>query len=541
MKYKLIILGTIIISIFLILSTILYDSIKQSISLKNASILIYDLDADMLMLRRNEKDFILRKNIKYKAKFEKNVKVLLEDTDILATTLKQNSIDNSQVKDFSKYIKTYRDKFLLFINTQQNIGLNPHDGLYGSLRTSVHKAQDSAKSTKNFTLLSSVYELRKHEKDFMLRRDAKYVKKYTKVIDKLLTSTTGDINTALVNYKKDFLQLVNAEVLIGLTQKDGIQGEMRNIVHKAEYIVTNLISNLQVKLNKKSTSLEYISFLIIFILILFIIISLLIILNTIKQSKLKLEHDIKEATTVIHNQDMQLIQQSRMAVMGDMMNAIIHQWKQPLSIISVSNSATELYLSYDNIDKNLIFQNVTNITNQIENMNNTMNDFRDFFISKPKANYNINNSIHDVLKLTKSVFIIKNITINLNLEDDLYTIGYANEFNQVLINILNNARDVILEKNVSIKDIMIKSYKENDKVFVTITDLAGGIPDDIIDKIFDPYFTTKNYENGTGIGLNMSKTIIEKVNGKLKVKNVITKRDNIEYKGAEFKIILNNI
>ncbi|MEA3314846.1 MAG: HAMP domain-containing sensor histidine kinase, partial [Campylobacterota bacterium] len=166
-------------------------------------------------------------------------------------------------------------------------------------------------------------------------------------------------------------------------------------------------------------------------------------------------------------------------------------------------------------------------------------DFRNFFKPQDALVYNINTSIEDTLKLVNSIYEKEKIVIYTEYEENLLTLGYPNEINQVIINILNNARDIILEKNSDVKTVLIKTYKESDNLLsITITDCAGGVPEDIIDKVFDPYITTKSEDKGTGIGLDMSKTIVEKVDGSISVENIITKIEDKEYLGASFKITL---
>ena len=252
-----------------------------------------------------------------------------------------------------------------------------------------------------------------------------------------------------------------------------------------------------------------------------------------------LDAKVKEEVKKNIDKEQQLTQQSRSAAMGDMMGAIIHQWKQPLNGISIANSAIDMQVILDDFDKELISKHTKSINNQIENMNTTMNDFRNFFKPQPESCYEVSHCIHDVNKLVGTIFANNKVTINLDLEAGVISQGYPNELNQVIINILNNARDIIEEKDCEIRDVFIKSYNDNGKAIITITDCAGGVPKNIIDNIFDAYVTTKNDAEGTGIGLDMSKTIIEKVKGDLTVENVITEVNGKEYTGAQFKIVLN--
>ncbi|MCK5294630.1 MAG: DUF3365 domain-containing protein [Arcobacteraceae bacterium] len=252
-----------------------------------------------------------------------------------------------------------------------------------------------------------------------------------------------------------------------------------------------------------------------------------------------LDAKIKEEVAKNVQKEKQLIIQNRSAALGDMLGAIVHQWKQPLNGISISNSAMKLQLELGDLEIKYFNTHISNIDQQIKNMNSTMDDFRDFFKPKKQSCYDVNTSINDVLSLIHKIYEIKNINIKLNLEDGLETNGYPNELNQVIINILNNARDAILGNNSDIKNIYIDTYKdENNFNIISIKDCAGGIPEDIIDKIFDPYVTTKSDKEGTGIGLDMSKAIMEKVDGDITASNVETTIDGKTHKGANFIITL---
>lgn len=249
-----------------------------------------------------------------------------------------------------------------------------------------------------------------------------------------------------------------------------------------------------------------------------------------KRVNIEVENNLKR--------ERQLEQQSRSSAMGEMMAAIIHQWKQPLNSISIANSAMGLHIELDDMDSEIFYRQTKVIDAQIEYMNDTMNDFKNFFISSPKTIYKLEECINNVIRLVGNVFETQEVKLKLDIEQGLKTEGYPNEINQVIINLLNNSRDAIEYNNSEIKNVIIKTYKEDDKVVMSITDFAGGIPDNIIDKIFEPYFTTKEDKKGTGIGLNMSKTIIEKVDGKISVANIEKEIEGKIHKGAEFKIKL---
>jgi len=141
---------------FLIMAYLSYNSIIDIKELGQAQSSVSKLEADMLMLRRNEKDFILRKKLKYKMKFEKNVNILKKDAQQLQMLFKHQSIHTDEIISFTNIIKQYKTAYFKLVKQQEKIGLHPKDGLYGSLRSAVHKVQDTAKKSNNSVLLSSV-------------------------------------------------------------------------------------------------------------------------------------------------------------------------------------------------------------------------------------------------------------------------------------------------------------------------------------------------------------------------------------------------
>ena len=270
-KMRLIFLTAVSVFGLISLSLFINSSSSNLIELEDAKVEIEKINSDMLTLRKNEKDFIMRKDIKYKAKFVKNVQILLKDSDDLKFYLQNQDIKEDKVKELDAIVENYKILFLSIIKKQQYIGLNPKDGLYGSLRDSVHKVQDSAKKLEDYKLLSIVYSLRKHEKDFMLRKDMKYVAKFKKQIDTLLSSTDGVIHQNLISYKADFLALVTAEEEIGLNSKLALQGEMRTVIHKTETLLKNIKKELSVIVEEKISNTKTFILLVSILIILFVL------------------------------------------------------------------------------------------------------------------------------------------------------------------------------------------------------------------------------------------------------------------------------
>lgn len=218
------------------------------------------------------------------------------------------------------------------------------------------------------------------------------------------------------------------------------------------------------------------------------------------------------------------IQQSRLASMGEMIANIAHQWRQPLNEISAfKDSIVEDYYFKDLNDEKI--ENFSlSINNCLRYMSNTIDDFRNFFKpDREKIKFNINNVIKSSLSLISNTMASNNVVIKIELYDeDIVVDGFQNEFMQVLLNIINNSKDALISNNaVDNRFITIKTIKDEQCAKIAIQDNAGGIPSVIMNKIFEPYFTTKFAAKGTGLGLYMSKMIIEDgMDGKIFVSNI---------------------
>jgi len=226
-----------------------------------------------------------------------------------------------------------------------------------------------------------------------------------------------------------------------------------------------------------------------------------------------------------------LIEQSRMAAMGEMISMIAHQWKQPLASLAAAISNLKFRLEIDKVDKESLQNKLVDMDKYIIYMSETIDDFRNFFKKdKEKMHVPLDYVVDVSLEMLKKPLSNIKVTNKKIKLDKLYI--YKNELLQVVLNILNNSKDAFDENKIKNASINI-SYKENNnEQIIIIKDNAGGISKDIIDKIFDPYFTTKEKKNGTGLGLYMCKTIIEKhFKGEIKVKS--------EKQNTTFKIIIN--
>jgi len=259
--------------------------------------------------------------------------------------------------------------------------------------------------------------------------------------------------------------------------------------------------------------------------------------NLISQTSKELEEinsslqtKVKEEVEKNRQKDRQIMQQSRLAQMGEMISMIAHQWRQPLSAISATSGAIALKASRGKLDNELAFELSEKIGSYAQHLSITIDDFREFFkFNKEKKETTYSEIVRSVLNIVKATVQNQNIELVTTINSQEVFITYPNEIKQVILNIIKNAEDILLERKILNPCIVIEARGNE----LRVSDNGGGIPLDIIDKIFDPYFSTKLQKDGTGLGLYMSKTIVEDhCKGKLSVSN--------NDKGAVFKIILYN-
>ncbi len=252
-------------------------------------------------------------------------------------------------------------------------------------------------------------------------------------------------------------------------------------------------------------------------------------LKELENYKNQLEARVEKEVLKSKEKDTMLSEQSKLASMGEMIGAIAHQWRQPLNTLSGNIQFLDDDFDDNMIDEKYIEQFINKNMELIKFMSNTIDDFRNFFrVDKEKNVFSIKDKVLKTLNILKSSLKINNITISINSEDDFQFYGMPTEFQQVILNIIHNAKDALVESNVQNKQIIIDIKSTG---IITISDNANGIPKDIQHRVFEPYFTTKEEGKGTGIGLYMSKTIVEEhMYGTLSVAS--------DEKGASFKILL---
>jgi len=262
-----------------------------------------------------------------------------------------------------------------------------------------------------------------------------------------------------------------------------------------------------------------------------------VIQNVLKQSRKR----IKRFDTIVKHADKQLAeqvyrleeefelrinnerilaQQAKHAAMGEMMDAVAHQWKQPLNAISMLTDILVSEYADGDVDEAYLEEYRTTLWQQLDHLLNTLDEFRSFFRpDKESEIFNLSKAIDSILLLIHDEFMGKAINFSIEGDNTIDLYGIENEFKHIVLNILNNAKDAFIEHNISPRKMKISFYREKENIILEICDNAGGIPTSVIDSIFDANVTTKGEGTGTGIGLYMSSQIAEKMNATLEVTN----------------------
>lgn len=214
-----------------------------------------------------------------------------------------------------------------------------------------------------------------------------------------------------------------------------------------------------------------------------------------------------------------MIHQSRLALMGEMIRNISHQWKQPLAQISSTLINLELYAQRDKLTKEKLYEKIKDTDEQVKFMSNTVEYFKNFFNpNMQKKEFTSKEAIDQSLKLLNEALKTNSIKVNIDIKDNFTHFGNINDIMQVIINIINNAKEAFVSTNITDRQIHITSVAQDNMRIINIKNNAGSIDPELINKIFEPYFTTKN--TGNGLGLYMCKMIMQKNKGKIFVQNI---------------------
>ena len=341
--------------------------------------------------------------------------------------------------------------------------------------------------------------------------------------------------------------------------------DIKDSIYSINMFISDLINqNLKQALSEKAISDKKISIMIkistvsIIIVIIGSVILIILLIEHFKKINLILENEVRKKTKELENinknlelkikkaveenrkKDKIMFQQAKLAAMGEMLQNIAHQWRQPLSSLSMIIEGFQIKSQLGKLDNEYIQRKTDEALKIAENMSKTIDDFKNFFLpDKIKKVVNIKECINHSKKLLLPVLNKYNVDLIVKIRHNVNIFGYPNELSHVCLNIINNAIEQLKNKE-GLRKIVIFVKNDKKNVIISVIDNGGGVDEGIIDKIFEPYFTTKLKEHGSGIGLYMAKQIIEKhMQGIIRVKNIKHKMfSKKSYKCAMFEIIL---
>lgn len=345
-----------------------------------------------------------------------------------------------------------------------------------------------------------------------------------------------------IEIKNEFMQInTKLDLLYNLAQKrwenatiGGIGSKLDQNFDKEFTTILSMIDKTIGKINLKTIETideKNYHFNLIVAFLIFINLLLFVLFYQVKKYKDKLKGN---ETTLIHN--------AKLASMGEMLENIAHQWRQPLNLISTGTTSLKIKHDLGNLNDKYFDEVIESINKNVQYLSQTINDFSNF-AKRDKENviFNLKDNIFTLMKLIESSLKTYKIEPILNIKDDIDIKSYPNELNQVLMNLYNNTKDAFKEKSdlKSKKYIFISTYTKDTNAVIEFKDSAGGIDEKIIDKIFEPYFTTKHKTEGTGLGLHMCYNIVvNSMKGTIQVENENFNLDSKDLKGAKFTITI---
>jgi len=246
-----------------------------------------------------------------------------------------------------------------------------------------------------------------------------------------------------------------------------------------------------------------------------------------------LKEKVQKELAKSRDKDHLLIQQSRHAVLGEMIGNIAHQWRQPLNEVSILVNDLEDAFTFGVLNKEYFEKTMKTVYRRLKFMSNTIDDFSKMYTDDfKKETFSPKELIEKLIKFTSGTTKRNKIQVRFMYDEDFEAVGYPNMLSHVVLNLINNSRDILVEREIKKPEIWIKLKKYDHNYCIRVLDNGKGIEGEIVNRIFDPYFTTKNTKKGSGLGLYMAKSMVEKqMDGRLDVQN--------QSEGAEFKITLN--
>jgi len=531
----------------------LYNSTEQRLSMLSSSDKLRQSSDD---LTHFAKTYVITNNQKYKKQYfdtldirnGKKPRPLHYESiywDLTESSRKINHPNSEKISlreimiklPFSK--KELNKLELSVINSNDLVNLeveafNAMNGLYKDKNNQYTIKKDINQSLAIRLLHSEDYYLAKHKimkpiDDFMLMLDQR-----TKEEVKILNTK---IQTNFIIFVFCFIVFIIGNIIIYkyLNRNDAINNKYKDKLLLNSTILNKNLESTKLELQNKNMKLIEQSKL------------LTITYRELEKSEYELEEINKNLEKKVIQEirknkstQEQLFKSEKMAAMGEMIGNIAHQWRQPLSVISTASTGMLMQKEYGILEDEIFEKSCTAINSNAQYLSKTIDDFRNFIKGdRNKKIFNLKEDINSFMVLVEGTIKTHNLNMILDIDENIQINGYENELVQCFINIFNNAKDILIENNIENKLIFISTSKDNDKVKIKIKDNAGGISEDVLPKIFEPYFTTKHQNQGTGLGLHMTyKLVVEGMNGTVEAHNVNYLYDDTDYVGAEFVITL---
>ncbi len=320
------------------------------------------------------------------------------------------------------------------------------------------------------------------------------------------------------------MQLSNIHV-VGRTEFSteigfAISDEYKPLVNILNKVFKNIDEQTKQKILAKWVTQDYVEKIDYTLIWQIVFVAFLILSGTLFWS-MRLKKEIARRIVLEAENKKMLAQQAKYAALGEMMDAVAHQWKQPLNAVTMLNELLVIEYKDGNLDDTYLKEYQMDMDTQVEHLLTTLNEFRTFFRpDKEVESFNLLESFNSVLVLLKDEFLKNTINISIECDENISLNVIKNEFKHLLLNILNNAKDAFVENNISDRQITIVVKKESDIVKIEISDNAGGIPEFVLPDIFKANITSKAEGKGTGIGLYMSKQIADKMSAELSAQNI---------------------
>jgi len=364
-KHKLILNSAVsIISMVLMLILLSFSSTSFQRDIELTKHIGY-IEAEVLQLRRNEKDFLARKDLKYLGKFEKNITTIQLDARDLQQHYEEIGIEIKELAQLSRVVKEYEKHFKAIVEAQKVIGLTSKDGLYGSLRDTVHDVETLI-GDKNYQLLSIMLQLRRNEKDFMLRLDEKYVSRFQNNAEQLiqhLNSTNFDdqakqnIAAKMNDYQDAFVNLVAKQKELGLNSDTGLQGEMRKIIHQVDDLLSRIVKRSDAEIADYIVFIDTLAYSIFFVVLVVVVLSTGYISRSILNGIVNLKDTMNR---VAETRDLSIVVPSQgkdeLGEMANVFNSMISSFRH--LIVEVNQSVGTLNLATQNLTGNIHTANV---------------------------------------------------------------------------------------------------------------------------------------------------------------------------------------